>query len=269
MKVGIVGCGAIGSGVASFLDKKTKGKADLCYMNDKDKSRALILRNGLKAKPKITDIDSLIKMSDLIIEAASGGCAKIILKKLLKLPACHKTFIILSVGALINNIRIIKKLTDKGITIHIPSGAICGVDGIGALALGRINKIILTTIKPPASLAGIEYLKRKKINLKRVKKEKVLFEGGVKEAIKYFPKNINVAAILMFASSCKNIIVRIKADPNIRRNTHRITIEAEDGRLELKVENVPSKANPKTSSLAVLSVQHLIKKSISNFKVGS
>ncbi|UCC96010.1 MAG: DUF108 domain-containing protein, partial [Candidatus Omnitrophota bacterium] len=263
-KIGIVGCGAIGEGVARYIDKKLQGKAYLWAIADRVKEKAGALAKQLSRTPKILDTDNLIKEVDLIIEAASQKCAEHILKKI---GNRTKEVIILSVGALVKNPRFIQDASRA--KIYVPSGAICGVDGIGALALGSIRRISLITSKPPRGLLGAEYIRRKAIRLEGIKKEKVVFVGSVKEAIRYFPRNINVAATLLLASSSKNVRVRIVANPHIGRNVHRIEIEAKEARVSIDIENVPSNINPKTSTLAILSVQYLLKKIFSSFKIGS
>jgi len=91
----------------------------------------------------------------------------------------------------------------------------------------------------------------------------------VSEAVKYFPKNINVAATLLLASSFKDVEVCIKADPRLKRNVHQILAEAKEAKVDIRVQNVPSESNPKTSALAILSTQYLLKKIFSSFKIGS
>jgi len=102
-----------------------------------------------------------------------------------------------------------------------------------------------------------------------LKKETVVFKGGVKRAVKYFPKNINVAATLLLASCLKDISVCIKADPKLKRNIHNVRIEAEEANLTFSVENIPSVSNPKTSALTILSTQKLLEKICFSFCVGS
>ncbi|MBU1121570.1 MAG: aspartate dehydrogenase domain-containing protein [Candidatus Omnitrophota bacterium] len=265
VKIGIIGCGAIGGGVASFIDKELSSKANIVALADIDNITADTLKNKLKAKPKIMDIDALIEACDLVIEAASVNAAEYILDKTLE---HRKDVVILSVGALLKKDSILEKAEKKGIKIYIPSGAICGVDGVGALSLGDIRKISLITSKPPEGLAGAAYLKKKNINLDKLKKEKIVFKGGVREAIRFFPKNINVAAILLLASPYKGVEVCIKANPFIKRNIHRIEIKAKEANINIEVENVPSQLNPKTSTLAILSTKYLLKKMFSSFKIG-
>jgi aspartate dehydrogenase len=266
LKIGIVGCGAIGEGVALFIDKELKDKAILLALADSDTEKAEILTEKLSSTPKILDINTLIKSVDLVIEAASIDAAKYILQKAI---IFKKDVIILSVGALVKKRFINREAERRGINIYVPSGAICGVDGLGALSLGDIKRVCLVTSKPPKGLLGVKYLKKKRVNLTNLKKEMVIFKGTVEKAIKHFPQNINVAATLLLATSFKNVEVCIKADPNVKRNTHRIEIDTGEARISINIENVPSKTNPKTSALAILSTQYLLKKIFSSFKIGS
>src|SRR5690606_14052270 len=72
-------------------------------------------------------------------------------------------------------------------TIHVPSGAIVGLDGLKAASVGTIESVKLVTRKPPRSL-GIS-----------MDEKKVLYRGRASEAVKRFPLNINVAAALSLA----------------------------------------------------------------------
>ncbi|MCF7908696.1 MAG: DUF108 domain-containing protein [Candidatus Omnitrophica bacterium] len=266
VKIGIVGCGAIGEGVALFINKTLKHQAKLSALADMDELKAKKLSKKLRPNPQVCDIDNLIKKVDLIIEAASVDGARLVLSKALKYK---KDVVILSVGALIKDFSLLQKIKRAKINIYLSSGAISGVDGLGALSLAKIKKVTLTTSKPPKGLIGADYLKDRNINLKKLKKEKVIFRGNVRQAIKHFPKNINVAATILISTAFKNVEVCIKADPKLKRNIHCIRVEAEEGNLDMSIQNAPSKINPKTSALAILSTQYLLKKLFSPFKIGS
>jgi aspartate dehydrogenase len=265
-KIGIIGCGAIGREVALFVDQQLKDYVFVSALCDIEREKAEELRDKLCTKPKITNIDDLVKRVDLVIECAHPNCVKEVLKKVIDFK---KEVVILSVGGLVKEERLLEEARKKNINIYLPSGAICGVDGIGALSLTNIKKITLVTSKPPLGFLGVDYLKKKRINLKRIKKEKVIFRGKIKEAIKYFPQNINVSATLFFASHFKNIEVIIKVNPYLVRNLHQIEVKTDKGNLKIEIENIPSKINPKTSVLTILSVQNLLKKMFSPFKIGS
>jgi len=266
IKIGIVGCGAIGIGLAQFIDKELGSKAALEAVCDIDKNKALALCSGVSAKPKVMELERLVKSVDFVIESATGTIAGQVLDRAIYY---RKAVMILSVGALIRDRVLVERAKRSGVNVYIPSGAICGVDGLSALSLGNIKNIFLTTSKPPKGFLEVEYLKRKKINLDKLDTAKVVFKGGVKEAIEYFPKNINVAATLMLASDFRNVNVCIKVDPALKRNVHCIEIVAQEARIKIEIDNVASKLNPKTSMLTVLSAQALLKKIFSSFKIGN
>lgn len=266
VKIAILGCGAIGSEVAVFIDKELKGKAQVSFLCDQDMAKAQALRERISSSPLVLDIDAMVNLADLIVEAASIAAAEYILNKLVDYK---KDAVILSVGALLDKEDILKKLDGFGVRIYVPSGAICGVDGVGAFSLSDVKSISLITSKPPAGLKGANFLKQNNISLDAIQDEKIIFKGSVQSAIKCFPRNINVAAILYLAANGKNVEVCIKANPNISRNKHRIEIESAAGRISVDVENVPSSVNPKTSTLAILSTQYLLKKMFSSLRIGS
>ncbi len=111
---------------------------------------------------------------------------------------------------------------------------------------------------------------RKNIDLDSIKKEKVIFEGTADKAVKAFPKNINVSAVLSLAGvGAKRTKVRIICSPGSRRNIHEIEAKGEFGRISVKTENVPSPDNPKTSYLTALSAIATVKGIIDGVRIGT
>ncbi|MDD5135955.1 MAG: DUF108 domain-containing protein, partial [Candidatus Omnitrophica bacterium] len=149
---------------------------------------------------------------------------------------------------------LLKKAEKKGVRVYIPSGALCGIDGVKSASAGRIDSVTLTTRKPPRGLAGAPYLKENKIDLDKITGKTIVFEGSAEEAIKGFPQNVNVSAALGLAGiGAKKTRVRLVTSPDYTKNIHEVEIVGECGRIFTRTENVPSKANPKTSGLAVFS----------------
>lgn len=257
-RIAIVGCGTIGSAAAKFIDKRLKGKAAVSCLFDLDQKRARQLAKKLSCRPRVLSLKESAAKADLLIEAASVSAAGLALKTAL---ACKKDVVIMSSGGLISNFGLIKKFTENNLNIYLPSGAVCGVDGVGAFSLGKIKSVSLVTSKPPAGL--------KSAAAKKLKKTKTLFSGSVAEAVKLFPKNINVAATLLFASRFKKVRVSIRVDPSLKNNVHKVTLQAREGRMSMEVENRPSAGNPKTSALAILSLQYFLEKMFSTFKIGT
>ncbi len=266
MKIGIVGCGVIGRELAQAIDREIE-EAQLVALTDINEEKAKELAGSLKEKPEILPLDELIERSDLIIEAASKDVVPSLARKVIDRG---KDIMIMSVGGLLGNEDILDLAKEKDCKIYLPSGALAGLDGVKSASIGRIDSVTLTTRKPPEGLKGAPYIKRNKIDLDAITKEKVIFEGSATEAVEGFPQNINVSATLSLAGiGAEKTKVRIIADPNLKRNIHEIEVKGEFGRLISRTENLPSPKNPKTSYLACLSAIATLKGIVSSIKVGT
>lgn len=263
MKIGVIGCGAIGSVLCKFIDKELKD-SKLAAICDIDENKTKKLSRTLKSKPIVTDINTLIKKSDLVVEAVHPSVVKSILEKCIK----HKKHLmVMSVGGVIQNMGLLKKLTAR---LFIPSGAICGIDGVKAAAIEKISSASITSTKSPKSLEGAPYIVKNKIDLKKIRKKTKIFEGNALEAIKGFPANVNVSAVLSLAGiGAKKTKVKVVVDPKIKRNVHEIEVIGSFGKLTAKVENKVSPLNPKTSHLAVLSACATLKRLTGHVKIGN
>lgn len=269
IRIGIIGCGAIGSFLAENILKEFGKTAVLSALYDlkAEKSRALCAK--LKA-PRlcVSSQKELLGRSDFIVEAASAAVSAQVAARAL---AAGKDCLIMSVGGLLKAYpRLFKLARKKGRRIFIPSGAIGGVDAIKSFATGKIQRIILTTFKPPRAFSGAPYILQHKIDLNGIKTDRVLFKGSVASAVKNFPQNINVAATLSLASQAADkLLVRIIASPKCRNNIHQIEVTAEAGKLLVRTENLPSPDNPKTSMLAMLSALVALSGALDEVKIGT
>jgi aspartate dehydrogenase len=270
LRVGIVGCGAIGSSLAKILVRDMSGQADLIALYDIDKLKARRLSQSITKNTDLAvkNIGELIKKSQFVIESAHRDCSLDIAKKVL---TKGRDIMIMSVGGVVNNFKELSDIAkEHNVKIYIPSGAICGIDGLKAAKYGKIKRVILTTRKNPASFKGVKYIEQKRIDLDTIKEDKVLFSGPARQAVKYFPQNINVAAVLSIAGIGPNKTkVKIVASPSIRRNVHEIQIESDAGMILSRTENVLHPDNPKTSFLAVLSAAATLKQILEPVKIGT
>ncbi|MCX5687557.1 MAG: DUF108 domain-containing protein [Candidatus Omnitrophica bacterium] len=250
-KIGIIGCGAMGSQIVRYISKNLSDKSEIVAVSDIDPKKAKELSNSIRPNPLVATIDELINKSDLIIEAASGEVSGDIAEKA---DSLKKDALIMSTGGLLKKPHLIEKINLGHSYIHIPSGAICGLDGLKSAMIGSIKSVTLTTRKPLKGLAGSPYLKEKNIDIEKIDKETLIYLGTAGDAIKYFPQNINVAVTLSICGLGANRTnVKIFTSPEYTRNIHEIEVEGEFGRLWTKTENLPSRANPKTSELAIFS----------------
>jgi Predicted dinucleotide-utilizing enzyme len=250
-KIGIIGCGAMGSEIAEYIFKNLGDKSKVAAICDIDPKKAEALSGKINPAPLITTIDELINKSDLIIEAASGEVSGEIAEKA---DSLKKDVLIMSTGGLLKKQHLIEKINAGHSHIHVSSGAVCGLDGLRSAMIGAIKSVTLTTRKPLKGLAGSPYLKEKNIDIEKIDKETLIYSGAAKDAIRYFPQNVNVAVTLSICGiGADRTAVKIFTSPEYTKNTHEIEVEGEFGRLWTKTENVPSRANPKTSGLAIFS----------------
>jgi len=265
--VGIVGCGAIGSSLATAIEKEFQKKAHLVGLSDLVRERAVRLSRRLKGHPPVLEMDDLVRHSDLVIETAHASIVPTLLKKVIQKG---KNLFVMSSGGLLGQERLLQKARQAGCQVSVPSGALFGMDGIKAASFLPIQKAILITRKPPQSFEGAPFVLRHRISLRGLRREKLLFRGNVKEAVKAFPQNINVAATLVLSGlPPQKFEVRIIADPKARRNSHEVTLHGPLGTLCAYAENVPSRTNPKTSRLAIFSALATLKALFDPVRVGT
>jgi len=267
LKAGIIGCGTIGSEIAASCVTLLKDKVELNALYDIDKKKCEELSRLIKHNIAVGSMDEVFDRADLIIESASARISQEVVEKAIKKS---KDVMIMSVGGLIESEGLLEEARKKNIRVYFPSGAISGIDGLKAARLSRIEAVTLTTRKPPRGLEGAPYLKEKNIDIHSIKDEEVLFSGNPLEAVKGFPKNVNVASILSLAGiGAKKTKVRIVTSPVYTKNIHEIEITGDFGRITTRTENVPSKKNPKTSALAILSAIATLKGIVESVKIGT
>ncbi|MDD2703144.1 MAG: aspartate dehydrogenase [Candidatus Omnitrophica bacterium] len=270
LKIGIVGCGAIGGSLAKIIKRDFAGRAFVAAVYDIADGKAADLSKRLCGSGRLAagTLKQLIARSDLVIEAASAAHSREIARQAL---GARKDIMIMSVGGIVSHAAELRRLAQKnGSRVFIPSGAIAGIDGLKASGGVTVKKVILTTRKHPRSFAGVRYIQDKKIDLEAVTKDTVLFSGSAKDATVLFPQNINVAAVLSLAGiGAAKTEVRIIASPDTRNNIHEIEIESSAGKIFTRTENVLHPENPKTSYLAVLSAAAALRQIIEPVRVGT
>ena len=252
--IGLLGCGAIGQGLALAVDSGVIKGARLVAVFDQDSQKSNSLVQRLNGSTKTADsfedfIDS--EGLSLVVEAASQEAVR----KYGKAVIDHsKHLMIMSTGALLDK-NLFSEMSHlaqvTGLRIFVPSGAVGGIDAIRA-SRHELHEVTLTTRKPPESLADTDAGSLE--SLKKLDSATVVFEGNALEAVQRFPFNINVAATISLAGiGPEKTRVRIIADPNALGNIHEIYAAGRSGVMTFVMENVPHPDNPRTSHLAVLS----------------
>ncbi len=266
LKIGLLGVGAIGRTIATALDQK-QVDAELVALSDRDSARAKQLSSELSNHPPVLPVEEMIDRCELAVEAASQAALPDFVPKAL---ARGRDMLIMSVGGLLGREEWFREASAKVCRIYVPSGAIAGLDGIKSASIGRIDSAELTSRKPVKALAGSKYVLDRGIQLDGMKEDTVIFDGSAEDAARAFPATSNVAASLRLAVDASAAVrVRVVAVPGGSENVHEIRVQGEFGRLSMRVENVPSKTNPRTSQLAAFSAIATLKNLTRSLRVGT
>ena len=277
-KVGIIGFGTIGYQIARSVESGYLSLARLSFIVDLSSERLEVAKKLFtNEKPTMFSDPGLLfdsesyKSTQIIVESASGAAVRQYAKQIL---SDGKYLIIFSVGELVDD-TLLKELESEAArhtgVIHIPTGAIAGIDAIRS-ARNNLHEITITTTKNPKSLAGAPYFDIfEDIHLQELRHRTVLYDGDVRKAVRLFPSNVNVFAALALATgNIAKIKVKIVADPNIKVNRHEIDVRGDFGVLQIVASNIPHPENPRTSTLAVLSAIETVRSACNEtVKIGS
>ena len=275
-EIAIIGCGVIGSELARAIDSRTIPNCSLTAIFDTDPKKSKAVNEKLNNKATLfSDFQDFIESPqfnkiDMVIEAASIDAASIygidILKK-------GKDMMMMSIGVFSdynfykNTLQVLKS---KSNNIFLPSGAIGGIDVIRSVK-SHIESITLTTTKNNKSLKGAPFFKNNNIDIDEIKSKQTVFDGNADDAIKQFPSNVNVSALISLAGiGFKQTSVKVVVDPEESNNIHEIHAKWKFGEFTIRISNKPSQENPKTSYLATLSAVECLRSICTHdIKIGS
>jgi aspartate dehydrogenase len=275
-EIALIGCGAIGSEIAQSIDNNLIPNCSISIIFDIDNNRLESISGKLKNKPILFNNflefinSSQFRKIDLVIEAASINAAS---NYVLDILDKGKDLLIMSIGVFSDHDffkKIIQILEEKSNNVFLPSGAIGGLDIIRSIK-NHIESITLTTTKNNKALRGAPFFSNNKIDIDKVNKKQIIFDGNAYDAIKQFPSNVNVSALISLAGiGFAKTKVIIAVDPDEPNNVHEIHIKWKFGEVLIKINNKPSIENPKTSYLATLSALECLRSLFSHdIKIGS
>jgi aspartate dehydrogenase len=265
LRVGLAGLGAVGLEVAKRLVAGVPGLT-LAAVAVRDVQKAQ------RALPQVGDsipvckTTELAESCDIVVE-----CLPPALFREIALSAIDKgrIFMPLSVAQLLENGDLIERAKQKGARIMVPTGALIGLDAVRAAAEGTIHSVKMVTRKPPAGLEGAPYLRERGISVLGLKEPLKVFDGSAREGARGFPANVNVAAALSLAGiGPDRTQLEIWADPNVTRNAHTISVDADTARFTMTIENIPSE-NPRTGKSVAPSTVAALRALVSELKIGT
>jgi len=271
MNILIVGCGSIGTIIAKAVDSMPE--FDRIFITDQSHLCAIHLVKALRHVEYVeNDDESLSRVAghvDLVVEAASQDAARHFVPFFLERGI---DVMVMSVGAFAVDEfreRCFSLAKERNARLYVPSGAVCGTDGLHSAAEGRISEVQLITRKGRKGLCDASNLRERGINIDSLEEAMVVFEGTAREAALTFPRNMNVAATLsLLGVGFDETKVKVICDPNIESNQHKLIVKGDFGEMVAETKNIPSSKTPSTSYLAALSALAAIKRIVGNVWIG-
>lgn len=251
MIVAIIGCGAIGEAVATYLAEQDTIRIGVAIVEPHMDNRAReIFGNDVEIVHCIEDVSTRI---DLAVDCAGHSALRqhgaAILRNGMNL-------VTVSSGALADT-----QLYDSLVAaaaagrtqLRIVSGAIGALDALAAGSIGALTHVTYRGCKPPQGWWGSPA--ESKLDLDSLSAATVHFSGSARNAALEYPKNANVAASVALAGiGFDDTAVELIADPTIERNIHEIVTEGDFGRFEFRIEGQSLPGNPRSSAITAMSV---------------
>lgn len=214
----------------------------------------------------ISTVDDCQGVPDYVIEVAGQAAVK---EHVEKIVSKGWSIGLISVGTLADQafFEHIQQVAERsGAQIHLLAGAIAGIDGLAAAREGGLEKVTYQGCKSPNSWRG-SYAEQL-VDLDGVTQATVFYRSSAREAALNFPANANVAATIALAGlGLDETMVELMVDPHIQQNKHTICAEGRFGQMSIEMLGVPLENNPKTSTLAALSVIRACRNSVDAIQI--
>ena len=265
--VAVGGLGTVGFEVARRIDAGGIDGLTLSAASARDRARARERMAGFRSPVDVVPARELAARADIVVESAPAAVFREIAEPVVR---GGKVLVAISAGALLDHADLVETARATGAQIVVPSGAVMGLDAVRGAAESGIESVTMITRKPPGGLAGAPYLVDHGIEVEGLEAPLKVFDGNARDAARGFPANVNVAAALGLAGvGPERTRLEIWADPGVARNTHEIRLEAESVRFHLRIENVPSRENPRTGRSVAPSVVAALRRFVAPLVVGT
>lgn len=261
MRLGIIGFGNIASTLLDLLQQSDNASLEhlavLVRPDKVDDTRSQLasaVGGVADSVGVVTDAAGLLDSEcNLVIECAAHQAVRDHVPALLK---AGTDVVLVSIGSLAD-----AQLDDTlrnaalagGSRLILPSGAIGGIDLLSALRASGEVTVVYRGTKPPAAWRGTPA--ESVLDLSSLQSSTVFFSGDARGAATEYPKNANVAATLALAGGgFEATRVELLADPQAPGNIHEYTVSSKVANYSIRIENLPSANNAKTSIATVYSV---------------
>jgi aspartate dehydrogenase len=255
LRIALLGWGAINRRVAELLSQRSSDSVAIVAIGKRDVAAVASAPENaviLATPQELAGLDL-----DLVVEAASRDAVALWGDSALR---CARGLVVTSTSAFCDTAlldRLIRVGEEHGSQLIVSSGALAGVDALSAASAMPLDSVVHRIVKPPIAWRGTAA--ESMIVLDDLTRAVTFYSGTAREAATLYPKNANVAVISALAGiGLDRTRVELVADPDVRDNSHRLSAVGAFGKLEIRIENRPLAANPKSSEMAALSLVRIV-----------
>lgn len=248
-KVAFIGYGAMAKTVKELLPNTVQLHWVVTTQNSQKQ-----VQDQLGAQVQVvSSVQDIVGSPDLVLEMAGQQGLKAHVFDVLRQGW---DIAVISVGAFADSQfeqRVVAMATQYQAQVIVLPGALAGVDGLAAARVMGLDTVLYQGRKHPSSWRGSQA--EALVNLDVLQEATVFFTGSAREAASLFPANANVAATIGLAGiGMDHTQVELIADPHTLSNQHQIQAKGKFGEMQIAMQGVSLKNNPKTSTLAALSI---------------
>lgn len=265
MRLALIGFGNIATTLLAQLGAPLDAVSVLVRPDAGDSTRARLDGEFVKLSAErtvCTDLAGLLLTKpDLVVECAGHTAVKAFVPDLL---SAGLDVVLVSIGALADEAlhdALTDAARDGNARLILPAGAVGGIDLLASLGAAGDLRVTYRGTKPPMAWAGTPA--EETLELEALSEPAGFFNGTARQAAIDFPKNANVAATLALAGAgFEATQVELIADPQAPGNIHEYQVSSPLARYSMRIENLPSAGNAKTSVSTVYSVLREIRNRI-------
>jgi aspartate dehydrogenase len=265
MRLGVIGAGGMAEtmleGLAAELPEPLEHLAVLVRPGRSATAEALRARFGKSVAGESgvhETLESFLSVRPRLVAECAGHAAVGAYGPAVLAAGCD--FLVVSVGALADDdlrARLETAAKQGGARLILATGAVGGLDALGAARLSGLESVVYTGSKPPRAWKGTKA--ESLLALDTIDAPAAFYEGTAREAAQLYPQNANVAAAVALAGAgFEATRVRLVADPGLTLNVHEIAVRATCANFTIRLEGRPSPANPKTSLTAGYSLARTV-----------
>lgn len=255
LRIALIGWGAINRRVAELLSLRSADSVSIVAIAKRDAATVASLPANTAIVTTPAQLAGL--ELDLVVEAASREAVALWGEAALR---SSRAFVVASTSAFCDTSlldRLVQSADEHGSQLIVPPGALAGIDALAAASALPLESVVHRIVKPPAAWRGTDA--ESLIALDGLAGAVTFYSGSAREAAIRFPKNANVTVIAALAGvGLEKTTVELVADPDARDNIHMLAAAGTFGRLEVRIENKPLAANPKSSQMAALSLVRIV-----------